>query len=64
MFSIMKTTGSAETGPQKVGARHVGYATGLNAAFVSALGADTHAVLRAPSYSEAELRRLAEAAVI
>ncbi len=39
MSGIMKTTGSAETGPQKVGAPYVDYATGLNAAFaiVSAL---------------------------
>jgi formyl-CoA transferase len=33
MCGIMKTTGSAETGPQKVGAPYVDYATGLNAAF-------------------------------
>lgn len=39
MCGIMKTTGSAETGPQKVGAPYIDYATGLNAAFaiVSAL---------------------------
>jgi len=39
MSGIMKTTGTAETGPQKVGAPYVDYATGLNAAFaiVSAL---------------------------
>lgn len=39
MSGIMKTTGSAQTGPQKVGAPYVDYATGLNAAFaiVSAL---------------------------
>lgn len=36
---IMKTTGTLDTGPQKVGAPYVDYATGLNAAFaiVSAL---------------------------
>lgn len=39
MSGIMKTTGTADTGPQKVGAPYVDYATGLNAAFaiVSAL---------------------------
>ncbi len=39
MCGIMKTTGTAETGPVKVGAPYVDYATGLNAAFaiVSAL---------------------------
>lgn len=39
MCGIMKTTGSDDTGPQKVGAPYVDYATGLNAAFaiVSAL---------------------------
>jgi formyl-CoA transferase len=39
MCGIMKTTGTVETGPQKVGAPYVDYATGLNAAFaiVSAL---------------------------
>lgn len=39
MSGIMKTTGSEKTGPQKVGAPYVDYATGLNAAFaiVSAL---------------------------
>lgn len=39
MSGIMKTTGTVETGPQKVGAPYVDYATGLNAAFaiVSAL---------------------------
>ena len=39
MCGIMKTTGSAETGPQKVGAPYVDYATGMNAALaiVSAL---------------------------
>ena len=39
MCGIMKTTGTAETGPQKVGAPYIDYATGLNAAFaiVSAL---------------------------
>jgi crotonobetainyl-CoA:carnitine CoA-transferase CaiB-like acyl-CoA transferase len=39
MCGIMKTTGTLETGPQKVGAPYVDYATGLNAAFaiVSAL---------------------------
>ena len=39
MCGIMKTTGTEETGPQKVGAPYVDYATGLNAAFaiVSAL---------------------------
>lgn len=33
MCGIMKTTGTEETGPQKVGAPYVDYATGLNAAF-------------------------------
>lgn len=39
MSGIMKTTGTLDTGPQKVGAPYVDYATGLNAAFaiVSAL---------------------------
>ena len=39
MSGIMKTTGTVDTGPQKVGAPYVDYATGLNAAFaiVSAL---------------------------
>lgn len=39
MCGIMKTTGTADTGPQKVGAPYVDYATGMNAAFaiVSAL---------------------------
>ena len=39
MCGIMKTTGTVDTGPQKVGAPYVDYATGLNAAFaiVSAL---------------------------
>lgn len=39
MCGIMKTTGTVDTGPQKVGAPFVDYATGLNAAFaiVSAL---------------------------
>lgn len=39
MCGIMKTTGTLDTGPQKVGAPYVDYATGLNAAFaiVSAL---------------------------
>lgn len=39
MCGIMKTTGTTETGPLKVGAPYVDYATGLNAAFaiVSAL---------------------------
>ena len=39
MSGIMKTTGTTDTGPQKVGAPYVDYATGLNAAFaiVSAL---------------------------
>lgn len=39
MCGIMKTTGTTETGPQKVGAPYVDYATGLNGAFaiVSAL---------------------------
>lgn len=39
MCGIMKTTGTDATGPQKVGAPYVDYATGLNAAFaiVSAL---------------------------
>lgn len=39
MCGIMKTTGTPDTGPQKVGAPYVDYATGLNAAFaiVSAL---------------------------
>ena len=39
MSGIMKTTSTVETGPQKVGAPYVDYATGLNAAFaiVSAL---------------------------
>ncbi len=39
MCGIMKTTGTVETGPQKVGAPYIDYATGLNAAFaiVSAL---------------------------
>ncbi|SMF52189.1 Crotonobetainyl-CoA:carnitine CoA-transferase CaiB [Tistlia consotensis] len=39
MCGIMKTTGTPETGPLKVGAPYVDYATGLNAAFaiVSAL---------------------------
>ncbi|MEO3386714.1 CoA transferase [Mesorhizobium sp. CAU 1741] len=39
MCGIMKTTGTPNTGPQKVGAPYVDYATGLNAAFaiVSAL---------------------------
>lgn len=39
MSGIMKTTGTVHTGPQKVGAPYVDYATGLNAAFaiVSAL---------------------------
>ncbi len=39
MSGIMKTTGTEATGPQKVGAPYVDYATGLNAAFaiVSAL---------------------------
>ncbi len=39
MCGIMKTTGTSDTGPQKVGAPYVDYATGLNAAFaiVSAL---------------------------
>lgn len=39
MSGIMKTTGTPETGPLKVGAPYVDYATGLNAAFaiVSAL---------------------------
>lgn len=33
MCGIMKTTGTTETGPQKVGAPYVDYATGMNAAF-------------------------------
>jgi crotonobetainyl-CoA:carnitine CoA-transferase CaiB-like acyl-CoA transferase len=39
MCGIMKTTGTVDTGPQKVGAPYVDYATGMNAAFaiVSAL---------------------------
>lgn len=39
MCGIMKTTGTPDTGPHKVGAPYVDYATGLNAAFaiVSAL---------------------------
>lgn len=39
MCGIMKTTGTPEGGPQKVGAPYIDYATGLNAAFaiVSAL---------------------------
>jgi crotonobetainyl-CoA:carnitine CoA-transferase CaiB-like acyl-CoA transferase len=39
MCGIMKTTGTEQTGPQKVGAPYVDYATGMNAAFaiVSAL---------------------------
>lgn len=39
MSGIMKTTGTLDTGPQKVGAPYIDYATGLNAAFaiVSAL---------------------------
>jgi crotonobetainyl-CoA:carnitine CoA-transferase CaiB-like acyl-CoA transferase len=39
MCGIMKTTGTTDTGPQKVGAPYIDYATGLNAAFaiVSAL---------------------------
>ncbi len=39
MCGIMKTTGTVETGPQKVGAPYIDYATGLNAALaiVSAL---------------------------
>ena len=39
MCGIMKTTGTVESGPTKVGAPYVDYATGMNAAFaiVSAL---------------------------
>mgnify|MGYP003325916164 CR=1 FL=1 len=33
MTGIMTTTGTAESGPTKVGAAYVDYATGLNAAF-------------------------------
>jgi crotonobetainyl-CoA:carnitine CoA-transferase CaiB-like acyl-CoA transferase len=38
MCGIMKTTGTLETGPQKVGAPYVDYATGLNAAFAMLAG--------------------------
>lgn len=38
MCGIMKTTGTAEAGPQKVGAPYVDYATGLNAAFAIVSG--------------------------
>jgi formyl-CoA transferase len=38
MCGIMKTTGSVETGPQKVGAPYLDYATGLNAAFAIVSG--------------------------
>jgi crotonobetainyl-CoA:carnitine CoA-transferase CaiB-like acyl-CoA transferase len=38
MCGIMKTTGTVETGPQKVGAPYVDYSTGLNAAFAILAG--------------------------
>ena len=38
MCGIMKTTGGPNTGPQKVGAPYVDYATGLNAAFAIVSG--------------------------
>ncbi len=38
MCGIMKTTGTPDTGPQKVGAPYVDYATGLNAAFAIVSG--------------------------
>lgn len=38
MCGIMKTTGTSETGPQKVGAPYIDYATGLNAAFAIVSG--------------------------
>lgn len=44
MCGIMKTTGAADTGPQKVGAPYIDYATGLNAAF--AIVAALHEVRR------------------
>ncbi len=38
MSGIMKTTGTSDGGPQKVGAPYVDYATGLNAAFAIVSG--------------------------